>query len=67
MEGCKTILYSDCRQLAVTLHESQTNGFLWTESTQSQTTKQDIYPHLAGGEMPITLPIAVRSFNFYLD
>lgn len=30
MEGCKTILDSDCRNLALTLHDGQTNGFLWT-------------------------------------
>lgn len=30
MEGCKTILDSDCRTLALTLHDGQTNGFLWT-------------------------------------
>lgn len=30
MEGCKTILYSDCRQLALTLHDGQTHGYLWT-------------------------------------
>lgn len=30
MEGCKTILYSDCRLLALSLHDGQTNGFLWT-------------------------------------
>ena len=30
MEGCKTILYSDCRDLALQLHAGQTNGFLWT-------------------------------------
>lgn len=30
MEGCKTILDSDCRKLALALHDGQTNGFLWT-------------------------------------
>ncbi|SCV72404.1 BQ2448_3941 [Microbotryum intermedium] len=30
MEGCKTILYSDCRQLALALNDGQSNGFLWT-------------------------------------
>lgn len=30
MEGCKTILYSDCRQLALKLHDGQTNGFLFS-------------------------------------
>lgn len=30
MEGCKTILYSDCRMLALQLHDGQTNGVLWT-------------------------------------
>lgn len=30
MEGCKSILYSDCRTLALSLQGSQTSGFLWT-------------------------------------
>ncbi|BGP13310.1 Vacuolar protein sorting-associated protein 41 [Rhodosporidiobolus nylandii] len=49
MEGCKSILYADCRQLALSLHGSQTNGFLWTGDTSDKLTGEPIYPHLAGG------------------
>ncbi|KWU41462.1 vacuolar protein sorting-associated protein 41, partial [Rhodotorula sp. JG-1b] len=30
MDGCKSILYGDCRNLALSLHSGQTGGFLWT-------------------------------------
>jgi hypothetical protein len=34
MEGCKAIMYSDVRQLALSLHDRQTSGFLWTGTSR---------------------------------
>ncbi|GAA5924717.1 Vps41p [Sporobolomyces koalae] len=60
MEGCKSILYSDCRLLALSLHDSQTSGFLWTAETKDKLTGESIYPQLAGGPVPASLPLGVR-------
>ncbi|GAA6000682.1 hypothetical protein JCM10207_004607 [Rhodosporidiobolus poonsookiae] len=60
MEGCKSILFADCRHLALALHDSQTNGFLWTGETADKVTGEPIFPHLAGGAVPADLPFAVR-------
>ncbi|KAM0751555.1 vacuolar protein sorting-associated protein 41 [Meredithblackwellia eburnea MCA 4105] len=60
MEGCKTILYSDCRQLALTLHDRQTNGFLWTGDTPSHGTTTPIFPQLKGAPPPEKLPFGVH-------
>ncbi|GAA5949012.1 hypothetical protein JCM21900_003173 [Sporobolomyces salmonicolor] len=60
MEGCKTILYSDCRHLALSLHDSQTNGFLWTGETKCKATGEPIYPQLSGGSVPASLPLGVH-------
>ncbi|GAA6004052.1 Vps41p [Rhodotorula paludigena] len=60
MEGCKTILYSDCRSLALSLHGSQTNGFLWNGETKDLNTGEAIFPHLSGGAVPPSLPFGVR-------
>ncbi|KAK4056323.1 Vacuolar protein sorting-associated protein 41 [Microbotryomycetes sp. JL221] len=60
MEGCKSILYSDCRQLALQLHDGQTNGFLWTGETADKTTGEAIFPHLSGGPLPKVLPVGIR-------
>ncbi|GAA5865395.1 hypothetical protein JCM1840_001554 [Sporobolomyces johnsonii] len=60
MEGCKTILYSDCRHLALSLHDSQTNGFLWTGETKCKATGEPIYPQLSGGPVPASLPLGVH-------
>ncbi|GAA6055511.1 hypothetical protein JCM3770_006297 [Rhodotorula araucariae] len=60
MEGCKTVLYSDCRSLALSLHASQTNGFLWTAETKDVATSEPVFPHLSGGPVPPSLPFGVR-------
>ncbi|GAA6021958.1 hypothetical protein JCM11491_000307 [Sporobolomyces phaffii] len=60
MEGCKSILYSDCRHLTLSLHDSQTAGFLWTAETEDKLTGESIYPQLAGGPVPATLPLGIR-------
>ncbi|GAA5823614.1 hypothetical protein JCM5353_005076 [Sporobolomyces roseus] len=60
MEGCKSILYSDCRHLTLSLHDSQTAGFLWTSETKDKLTGESIYPQLAGGAVPATLPLGIR-------
>ncbi|GAA5884825.1 hypothetical protein JCM6882_007110 [Rhodosporidiobolus microsporus] len=60
MEGCKSILFTDCRHLALALHDSQTNGFLWTGETADKLTGEPIFPHLSGGAVPAALPFAVR-------
>ncbi|KAK4049400.1 Vacuolar protein sorting-associated protein 41 [Microbotryomycetes sp. JL201] len=62
MEGCKNILYSDCRDLALRLHDAQTNGFLWTGETVDHKTNETIFPHLAGGSVPDMMPFGVRFF-----
>ncbi|BGP22319.1 vacuolar protein sorting VPS41 [Rhodotorula toruloides] len=60
MDGCRTVLYSDCRDLALSLHHSQTNGFLWTGDTPDQATGEPIFPHLGGAPVPASLPFGVR-------
>ncbi|GAA5908809.1 Vps41p [Sporobolomyces salmoneus] len=60
MEGCKSILYSDCRHLTLSLHDSQTTGFLWTAETKDKLTGESIYPQLAGGPVPSSLPLGIR-------
>ncbi|GAA5842868.1 hypothetical protein JCM3766R1_005688 [Sporobolomyces carnicolor] len=60
MEGCKSILYSDCRHLTLSLRDSQTAGFLWTADTQDKLTGDSIYPQLAGGPVPPSLPLGIR-------
>ncbi|KAK4705598.1 vacuolar protein sorting-associated protein 41, partial [Phenoliferia sp. Uapishka_3] len=60
MEGCKTILYSDCRQLALSLHDRQTNGFLWTGETSTFGTNVPIFPQLSGAAPPEKLPFGVH-------
>ncbi|KAL8279333.1 hypothetical protein RQP46_008370 [Phenoliferia psychrophenolica] len=60
MEGCKTILYSDCRQLALSLHGRQTNGFLWTGDTPSRDTAVPIFPQLNGALPPEKIPFGVH-------
>ncbi|ORY90935.1 hypothetical protein BCR35DRAFT_275010 [Leucosporidium creatinivorum] len=60
MEGCKTILYSDCRMLALQLHDGQTNGVLWTGETTDKTTGEVIFPQLSGQPTPPTLPFGVH-------
>ncbi|BGP45376.1 Vacuolar protein sorting-associated protein 41 [Rhodotorula kratochvilovae] len=60
MEGCKTVLYSDCRSLALSLHSSQTNGFLWTGETKDTATSEPVFPHLSGRAVPPALPFGVR-------
>lgn len=62
MEGCKSILYTDCRHLALALHDGQTNGFLWTGETKDKLTGERIFPHLAGEPVPAALPFGVRTF-----
>ncbi|GAA5862553.1 hypothetical protein JCM8547_002101 [Rhodosporidiobolus lusitaniae] len=63
MEGCKSILYTDCRHLALALHDGQTNGFLWTGETKDKLTGERIFPHLAGEPVPDALPFGVRFLN----
>ncbi|KPV76970.1 uncharacterized protein RHOBADRAFT_51945 [Rhodotorula graminis WP1] len=60
MEGCKSILYSDCRTLALSLQGSQTSGFLWTGDTKDASTGEPVFPHLKGGTVPPSLPFGVR-------
>ncbi|KAI5478965.1 vacuolar protein sorting VPS41 [Pseudohyphozyma bogoriensis] len=60
MEGCKTILYSDCRQLALTLHDRQTNGFLWTGETACRDSQVPIFPQLSGAPVPAKVPFGVH-------
>ncbi|PRQ73281.1 vacuolar assembling protein VPS41 [Rhodotorula toruloides] len=60
MDGCRTVLYSDCRDLALSLHRSQTSGFLWTGDTPDQATGEPIFPHLSGAPVPASLPFGVR-------
>ncbi|GAA6038514.1 hypothetical protein JCM8097_004607 [Rhodosporidiobolus ruineniae] len=60
MEGCKSILYTDCRHLALALHDGQTNGFLWTGETKDKLSGEPIFPHLSGGPVPAALPFALR-------
>ncbi|BGP29523.1 Vacuolar protein sorting-associated protein 41 [Rhodotorula toruloides] len=60
MDGCRTVLYSDCRDLALSLHRSQTSGFLWTGDTPDQATGDPIFPHLSGAPVPASLPFGVR-------
>ncbi|KAM0792872.1 hypothetical protein ACM66B_002635 [Microbotryomycetes sp. NB124-2] len=60
MEGCKRILYSDCRELALQLHNAQTNGFLWTGETADRKTSEVVFPHLAGGAVPESIPFGLR-------
>lgn len=63
MEGCKSILYSDCRHLTLSLRDSQTAGFLWTADTQDKLTGDSIYPQLAGGPVPPSLPLGVSALS----
>lgn len=63
MEGCKSILYSDCRHLTLSLHDSQTAGFLWTSETKDKLTGESVYPQLAGGAVPATLPLGVSQIT----
>ncbi|GAA5973692.1 hypothetical protein JCM11641_005083 [Rhodosporidiobolus odoratus] len=60
MEGCKSVLAADCRHLALALHDSQTNGFLWTGETEDKLSGESIFPHLSGGPVPAALPFAIR-------
>ncbi|GAA5906611.1 hypothetical protein JCM8208_000496 [Rhodotorula glutinis] len=60
MEGCKSILYSDCRTLALSLQGSQTSGFLWTGDTKDTASGEPVFPHLKGGAVPPSLPFGVR-------
>lgn len=48
MEGCKTILYSDCRQLALTLHDGQTHGYLWTGVSSTELLARSTDDDVAG-------------------
>ncbi|KAG0655802.1 Vacuolar protein sorting-associated protein 41 [Rhodotorula mucilaginosa] len=60
MDGCKSILYGDCRNLALSLHSGQTGGFLWTGDTTDYSTGEPIFPHLSGGVIPAILPVGVH-------
>jgi len=43
LEGCKTILYSDCRHLALDLHDANTNAFLGNLSTLCYHCQQPVF------------------------
>ncbi|GAA5979343.1 hypothetical protein JCM10908_002888 [Rhodotorula pacifica] len=60
MDGCKSILYGDCRNLALSLHSAQTGGFLWTGDTADYSSGEPIFPHLSGGVVPPILPFGVH-------
>ncbi|SCZ92265.1 BZ3500_MvSof-1268-A1-R1_Chr5-2g07747 [Microbotryum saponariae] len=60
MEGCKTILYSDCRQLALALNDGQSNGFLWTGETTCKGTGEPIFPQLSGQPAPASIPFGIH-------
>ncbi|SGY69838.1 BQ5605_C004g03069 [Microbotryum silenes-dioicae] len=60
MEGCKTILYSDCRQLALALNDGQSNGFLWTGETTCKGTGEPIFPQLSGQPAPASMRFGIH-------
>merc|ERR1711939_1188434 len=51
MQGCKAIMYSDCRDLSKTLQTGQTAGFLWTPATLDSKTGEPVFPSL-GTSLP---------------